>query len=816
VAKTEKQRLAMELGRHILPRLRELKGSFDIPAALPVNKLTALGQDPHETLFQLIMILRLRAALQGRPGWPQTNIAPINALIGDLESEPLQSILKDAVAPLDQVLSQYVQEGRFCGESTPPFLGWFTESLLQQTDQEGRKDKGAYYTPDPLVGFMVRWLHDLCQSELGYRDGLIDSSQDSEDHFALTMIDPAAGTGFFVLELIRFIRDKIDRESWPGYWENKLLPRLFGLELMYGPYLVSLLDFELLCPELAAPTDLFIWGDALKGPEEHSFLSDCTVFIGNPPYAAFGRKNRNPWILRELEDYKKDLSEKKVNLDDDYIKFFRLAHTLLSKKDKGLLCLVTNDSYLEGPTRVRMRQSIADDFQSISVIDLGGNRFQKGASKETVEDENIFAIQCGVAISSFVRKERQADSSLSYKALCGQGSAKLEWLEKSNPGAISWTSFHLIKPSFEFRPMTEAVAAVFEDYQGFTPLSELFELYGSGVKTDRDRLVYDNDYEQLKNRMEGAFSGSLSEADQKLFRVESSSSYDLLSRLKNGTFAEANLTRCLYRPFDVRWLYYARGFTSRPAWSVMQHMAGDNLALLAKRQARDSDYSWFFVSAGLIADGVFAIDNKGRERVFPLTLTSGQSNMRVPEHLSGALTAREFFAYIYGLVHSPNYRQLYKDLLRQQYPRIPIARDITLVKALSGHGEELIKWHTELTIPLGNAFPIHGDRPFKLGRGYPKWQGRRILFSESQFIGGVSQAVWNVFVGGHRVCKKWLKDRKTETFPIALVNQYRSILGSLQRTLQLGDEIDADILRWGGWPDAFSRGEGGRESRGEV
>lgn len=790
------QKLALgpvpKLVQILRPRLASLR-------AFPSEKIKATGEDPAQSLALLLVLLRIRGQLSQK-SWAETRLSDLTELLALFQKKPLRRTLQEPFAEVDALLDP-PPPLLFQGDQRTPRLARFYELLLSACNQSLRKERGVYYTPNGLIKHMVTLCDQLCRQEFKASEEVIKSDPNALSPETVSFIDPAAGTGLFLQGIFHAEKEKEKgRGTWTVEKEESLLRRLRGFELLYVPYQVARLDFEALCPGRVLPETLMTWGNSLDGPERHPSLRDAAVFIGNPPYGAFGQQNRSPWIMEQLSAYKDGLGEKKVNLDDDYIKFFRLAHSLLEEKERGLMIFVTNSSFIESPTRRQMRRSLTESFSSLTLIDLGGSRFRPVQRR----DENLFDIQCGVAVTAF---SRRSQSQPPWRSVCFRGSReeKLESL-KRDAQEESWETLKPEAPSYSFQATDAVQGQLWQDYKKFLPLQSLFGLFGSGVKTDRDKLFYDRDPECLAERMKRAFAGKFTEDQKREFRVQSSSSYDLVGRLKSQDFDPENIRPCLYRPFDIRWLYYAPGFTSRPAFRVMQHMNAQNLALLAKRQARDSDYDWVFVSRGLIADGVFAIDNKGRESLFPLFLANGQSNLRVPKELHHSQRVVDFFQYIYALFHSPSYRQIYRRFLRQDYPRVPIAKDPELFFSLVKWGQELISLHC-LEDKQAPRHSVDFDSA-EIRKGYPNFHEGAIYLEAEKKIDAVPEALWRFRLGGHQVAEKWLKDRRGVLLKERDIRLYLELLGALSRTLEIQEQVDHAIDEHGAWPGAFLSSSG--------
>ncbi len=759
----------------------------------------------------------------------------------------------------------------------------FYELFLKEYDERQRMQRGVFYTPRPVVSYIVRAVDEVLRSDFGLEDGLADTATWGDvvarlPHIALPagvkssqpflrVLDPATGTGTFLVEVIdivyRTLRAKWRglghtegeiRRLWNEYVPDHLLPRLTGYELLMAPYAIAHLKIGLKLHEtgyefVAEQRARVFLTNALEPAEDFSARFDFavpalarearevnevklrevfTVVIGNPPYSNRGQLNRVPFILALLQDYKRGLEEKKLNLDDDFIKFIRLGQYVIDRSGCGVIGMITNNTYLDAPTRRGMRSELVKAFSDISILDLHGNSIEREKAPDGSADENVFDIQQGVAISLLSKWAPARLANVRRSDLRGLRAGKYATLGREALGDREWAQLPLRAPLFRF----EEEDASTDEYNAFVPLLSVLPVSGSGVKTDRDPLCFDLDPKRLEERMRAAFSGKYSSDFAETYGIHDSSSYDLTRRLSNLRYDPGAIRPCLYRPFDTRSLYYQVGFTSRPAWQVMRHMVNPNLGLLAKRQARDGAYDWFLVSDGLVVDGLFSIDNKGREQIFPLYLYPDESRRglglvggeRSPAfgasflaRLSGVLglppgpdglpldvSAEEIFGYVYAVFHSPTYRSRYEGPLKQDYPRLPLPRSLGLFRQLAIVGAHLVELHLLRT----------HDEP----QGKPSFVGTvGAVVSQLEYNNGtvwleparvngfaeIAEQTWRFRIGGHQVCEKWLKDRKGRPLAASDIAHYARIVGAIAATIDSMVEIDEIIDQHGGWPAAF-------------
>jgi len=599
-----------------------------------------------------------------------------------------------------------------------------------------------------------------------------------------------------------------------------------------------------------------LWGYEVIGQEARSASVvkrdyPIMVVLGNPPYSNFGRMNRGDWVLNLLKDYKKDLNEKKLNLDDDFIKFIRWAQWRIDRTGIGVLAFITNNTYIDGLTHRRMRQSLMETFSEIYILDLHGNIAKKEKCPNGTMDKNVFDIQQGVAIGIFIKTANKNETSIAnvyHKELWGLREEKYNILSNTDLSGIEWTKVEPREKYFFFVPKDFTIESEFSGWL----LSEVFNLQQGGLSTDRDELFFDFDYNVLKNRIEKFYSdeGMRSEF-RDAYKVKNSSSYNIISKRRKTHFDPNNIHKCVYRPFDLRYLYYHPGITSRPIYEVMRHMLmSENLGLIFMRQVALQDvYSHFGITMDLVNNRAF-YSNKGRVTLAPLYLlppndenSSNQNKLvnaewppgkdgRVPNlapefvadfaeklglefvsdgkgDLKSTFGPEDVLDYIYAVFHSPTYRERYAEFLKIDFPRVPLTSDLNLFRKLCALGEELVALHlleSPILLQFITHYPITGEnlverpRYFAPGELVPKTKEPlelgRIYINKTQYIEGIPPEIWEFQVGGYQVCQKWLKDRKGRKLTYDDITHYQKVVVALQETIRLMNEIDEAIPKW--------------------
>jgi Type ISP C-terminal specificity domain len=779
----------------------------------------------------------------------------------------------------------------------------FYELFLREYDPKKRMQRGVFYTPRPVVSYIVRSIDQLLRTKFGLEDGLADTTTwgemadrheelaipagvSREDHF-VQVLDPATGTGTFLVEVIAVIHrtmtakwktqehpNETTESLWNDYVATSLLPRLHGYELLMAPYAIAHVKLGLklyetgyrfesherarvyLTNALEPATDLTqqqLSGILPALAHEAMAVNEIkrkrrfTVVIGNPPYSNFGQLNRIPFILDLLGDYKRGLNEKKLNLDDDFIKFFRFGHFLIEQAGAGVLGLITNNTYIDGITHRQMRRSLMDTFDFIHVLDLHGSSSKKEVSPDGSEDVNVFDIQQGVGIGLFVAPCSNGSHQVAHRDLWGARERKYGELIGANVAAEHWTELRPEEPYYFFEPKDFSRT---DEYSRWPSLIEVFRVNGPGVKTERDGVSIHWDRDALGDAVT-AFK-SLPETElRELFGLGDDSRDWKVEAAKADVIANdapSRYTRILYRPFDVRHIWYSgqtRGFVGTPGYPVMRNMLDDGaLGLLGMRQYEYDvpDYCYVFVSRFLIDNRVF-VSNRGIANIFPLYTYAGDTqgqgsfvshepelNFRaeflramaamldLPQsEITGipeGLTAEAIFYYIYGLLHSLAYRLRYAEFLRIEFPRLPLASNLELMTGIARLGSDLASLHLMESPTL--------DLPLAMYEGPEAPEVTRIAWADetvwidapvarrgqpaaSGTIGfcGVREEVWNFQIGGYQVCHKWLKDRKGRRLSGDDIAHYLKIVVAITETIRLMAEIDDVIEEHGGWPDAF-------------
>jgi hypothetical protein len=583
-----------------------------------------------------------------------------------------------------------------------------------------------------------------------------------------------------------------------------------------GIYLTNTLEL----PDEQIPMQLGPWriisqeaADAVTVKRETPLL----VIIGNPPYSA-NSANKIEWIeaLIRKDYYPRDhIKEQNPKLLlDDYVKFIRWAQWRLERTGGGILAFVTNHGYLQNPTFRRMRRALMEAFDELYLLNLHGNAREGETAPDGSPDENVFDIQQGVALLIAVRNFPNADAIdkigdaidtigtrndrsgvpidtigdaidrigdpddkigdaidkianpddsavVWYCDVWGTREAKYAFLNQHTLDSTPWQALQPQPPFYLFAPQEDALRT---EYERGWRLTDIFRLHSTGIKTHRDHFAIAFDQQTLLQRI-GEFRDLTIPDDEIRQRYALKDTRDWKLRESRQKLAhdpnwQAHFHPCLYRPFDVRWIYYSPTVIELPRDEVMQHLiGGQNLALISVRQHTQAD-EWALVGVSDKLTECCAISNKTGEinYVFPLyLLTQDGREPNLHEKFLQALravmdrepTPEEVLAYIYAVLHAPSYRQRYAPFLRYDYPRVPLPASAEQFVRLASLGQHLIELHLLRCLSLRESpvgFPVSGSN--RVERGYPRYRDGAVWINDSQRFTGVSQAVWAMRVGG--------------------------------------------------------------------
>lgn len=725
------------------------------------------------------------------------------------------------------------------------------------------------------------------------------------------ILDPATGTGTFLVECVDLIHQTMVkkwkaagkrgaeiRALWNAYVPAHLLPRLTGFELMMAPYAIAHVKLGLKLADTGytfgsdARAQIYLT-NALEPAQDMdmqlAFMSEAlaheakaanaaketrfTVVVGNPPYAG-ASSNQGDWILRLLHgrsgnetglaDYYSmgglPLKEKKLWLQDDYVKFTRLAQLQIELSGVGTISMITNNSFIDGPTYRGMRDALLTFFSRGHVINLHGSAKRDLALGKV--DENVFDIQQGVAISTWEKFGGQSDD-LRFAEIFGERKSKYGAL---NSGQVKWLAVSPTPPWCALQP-TDSTGP---EYFGYASVKEIFPLASTSVQTSRDGFDIGFDDREVIDRVKDLTTLTVREIRNE-YGLEDGRNFSLkraIADVETTRNWRRSVVPYLYRCFDTRSLIYRDALVNWPRHEVMDNLIEGNIALLVPRQVAGNGFQHVFLTEKISDMCTFSGATKEAAQCFPLWLTTSGRAFDRPnlasnftrrlEELSGlaydecvqgpkqgalggivkpkpAQTAmfaparpergepgksfgpRDLFDYLYAVLHSPAYRARYADYLKSDFPRIPLPGSRDLFDALVPLGTELVALHLlDVALPIlkdPKGIRLAGSGEARVAHK-PEYDAKlgRVTINATRWFESVPQVAWDFLVGGYQPAQKWLKDRAAKGGKKASAGRvltdedilhYCRMVVALTRTAELMSQIDAVVEEHGGWPGAF-------------
>ena len=529
-----------------------------------------------------------------------------------------------------------------------PFLHFY-ETFLGEYDSKLRKSRGVYYTPEPVVDFIVRAVDEILRNDFDLPQGLADTGKTTVELDAqpstdgrkqgkiekykkevhkVQILDPATGTGTFLAAIVKHIREQYfgnQQGVWPDYVKKDLIPRLNGFEIMMASYAMAHTKLEMVLRDSGGQPGnerlrvfltnsleehhidtgtLFAEWLSIEAKEANFIKRDTPVMvvIGNPPYSGESA-NKGEWITGLLQDYKQEpgggkLQEKNAKwINDDYVKFIRYGQHYIDRTGEGVLAYINNHSFLDNPTFRGMRWSLLQSFDKIYIIDLHGNSKKKETAPDGSADKNVFDIQQGVSINLFVKtgkKNKGAPARVFHRDLYGLRESKYQFLWDNN---LQQVGFEELKPQ---APQYFFVAKDYklqEEYEIGFSVNDLLPTNSVGIVTARDHFTIYHTQQELKTAI-ARFRAMDDEAAREKYALGKDVrdwKVNLAKKdLGKNVFGNNNDTpvSISYRPFDIRYTYYtgnSKGFHCMPRGDVMRHfLAGENVGLVTSRITKDA------------------------------------------------------------------------------------------------------------------------------------------------------------------------------------------------------------------------------------
>lgn len=690
---------------------------------------------------------------------------------------PMEVIIDDiaevlSAADAKNILDNYYHEGK----GSDPVLHFY-ETFLSIYDPATREKRGVYYTPEPVVSFIVRSLHEILKEKFNISDGLASKN--------VTLLDPAGGTLGFLAKAIETAVKEFETKYGEGgvktFLKDQILQNYYSFELMMAPYAIGHMKMSFLLEELGYRMEddervKYYLTNTLEMTELEktkfpimSSLSDesheaikvkretpILVILGNPPYQGLSanksdevlnikkgttyitkyeifkyiadditkyglrliqkkakkdiRVKQKTWIGEQIENYKiidgAWFGEKKHWLNNDYVKFIRFSQWKIDQSGSGILGFITDNSYLDNPTFRGMRQSLMNSFDEMYILDLHGNSNKKEKAPDGSKDENVFDIQQGVSIVFFIKFKKNTRKQIVHRDLFGLREHKYDWLDKHSINNIKWNNLEPKSPYYFFIPRDEKHG---KGYHKFISVQDIFAINVTGIVTARDKFVIDFNENNLKRRIE-EFRGSLIDEETLVqrYKLKETRGWKISNareELRMDKDWHSYFAKILYRPFDIRSIYYTEKMVDWGRQEVMKHMIEGNIGLIVPKQFKEVPGA--FISNILV--GHKTVSAYDINYFFPLFLyTSKQEKrksslvqmlmfepelvyeskipninseifQRLNSDFKKKVTPEEIFYYIYSVLYSNSYRTKYAEFLKNRFSTYSIYKRLQTI-----------------------------------------------------------------------------------------------------------------------------------------
>ncbi|MGD0071653.1 MAG: type ISP restriction/modification enzyme [Candidatus Bathyarchaeia archaeon] len=721
--------------------------------------------------------------------------------------DPIKWILDDIVTVLNKAKINSVLKNLHTKSWSEDPIIHFYETFLAVYNPKEREHLGVYYTPAPVVAYIMASVQEFLVRTFGKQDGLADSN--------VTLLDPASGTLTFPIMGIRLCFKLYSKQgkagAFPSLVKEHILKNFFAFELLLAPYVIGHFKATLSLQDLGCDIaderfQLFLTNALeMKLPSsQHTLFPEIEnegrsasrvkeepvfVIVGNPPYSV-SSDNKSEFIENLMDAYKENLDDERniQPLSDDYIKFIRFANWKIAETaGKGIVGMITNNAYLDGLIHRSLRKKLFEDFDQIYILNLHGNSRSHEKTPEGGKDENVFDIQQGVAILFLIKNG--GEKKVYYADLWADRDSKYQWLLSHNAFNTKWIELRPAPREFWFYPKENS-----RNYDSFPLLSDMMPFHRQGVKTHRDWLVVGFDKEEITTRLNSL--KTLPE-DEILIALQIGEHYRAaLAHAKKLVLAlpdidEHKIERYSYRPFDTRFIYYDNRILDRPRPDLYKQMG--SIFLVTRRNSRQWPGLWSFA---YVTNEIPDIDMRGGVYVFPL-MVNGKPNFSktfltwVTEQFGQLFDSQSLLGYIYGILYCNSYRKKYGSELRTCFPRIPLTPDKELFMKICSIGKELIELHLLSSRKIWQSmagFPEIGNDIVEKILYDP--ENFRVLINGKQYFSKVDPEIWNYEVGGYRVCERWLRERNGRKLNSDDQIVFMRMVGSIKETLKLQQELD--------------------------
>ncbi|UDZ73318.1 DNA methyltransferase [Campylobacter jejuni] len=728
-----------------------------------------------------------------------------------------------------------------------PYLHFY-ETFLASYDPKLREVRGVYYTPAPVVIFIINAIDEALKQDFNHKKGLSEALDKN-----ITLLDFATGTGTFLLEAFRKALEPISKNS-VNYNPKVLIDKFCGFEFLIAPYtiahlkisqsfkeefnsplnddeslkiaLTNTLYFKSISKEQNDQNTLFTLIDLTKEFKKAQKIKEEQILIitGNPPYSgassnkglyedeikiSYGlepskanlNNEQKKWISSYFKEkskqntstfkaiYEKHKLENEKNskvMLDDYVKFIRFAQSKIDSQESGIFAFISNNSFLDNPTFRGMRYSLMQSFDKIYILNLHGDTRKKEKAPDGSKDDNVFDIMQGVSINIFIKQNSKAkNTNIYYHDLYGKRKDKYEFLYENDLNSIKWTLVKNNEPFYLFLPQNNDLL---EEYNKGISVKDIFMLSSVGIASSKDAILISTNNKKLEQQVYNFYN----EFDKKYIK------------------------EIAYKPFDTQKIYYDIKKVERPRIDIMEHFLGyENIGLIYDRGTNLKEISNLFISSKVIDKHLVGANSyvsplylypttrskkflkkenpNFNEENFTSKIENFKESFRtfIDELYKEKFSPEDILGYIYAVLFHKIYREKYLDFLKIDFPKIPFTKDKNTFKNLSKLGLKLVNLHLlkndELDFNVGEAlFKDIKNKNFKIQKIKYNKDVKELFINESLYFTKVSLEIYEFKIGGYAVLDKYLKSHKEEDIDH---KHFTLIIQTLDKTLKIQDEI---------------------------
>ncbi|EAK1962435.1 DNA methyltransferase [Campylobacter jejuni] len=728
-----------------------------------------------------------------------------------------------------------------------PYLHFY-ETFLASYDPKLREVRGVYYTPAPVVIFIINAIDEALKQDFNHKKGLSEALDKN-----ITLLDFATGTGTFLLEAFRKALEPISKNS-VNYNPKALIDKFCGFEFLIAPYTIAHLKIsQSFKEEFNSPLNddeslkialtntlysksiskeqndqntLFTLIDLTKEFKKAQKIKEEQILIitGNPPYSgassnkglyedeikiSYGlepskanlNNEQKKWISSYFKEkskqntstfkaiYEKHKLENEKNskvMLDDYVKFIRFAQSKIDSQESGIFAFISNNSFLDNPTFRGMRYSLMQSFDKIYILNLHGDTRKKEKAPDGSKDDNVFDIMQGVSINIFIKQNSKAkNTNIYYHDLYGKRKDKYEFLYENDLNSIKWTLVKNNEPFYLFLPQNNDLL---EEYNKGISVKDIFMLSSVGIASSKDAILISTNNKKLEQQVYNFYN----EFDKKYIK------------------------EIAYKPFDTQKIYYDIKKVERPRIDIMEHFLGyENIGLIYDRGTNLKEISNLFISSKVIDKHLVGANSyvsplylypttrskkflekenpNFNEENFTSKIENFKESFRtfIDELYKEKFSPEDILGYIYAVLFHKIYREKYLDFLKIDFPKIPFTKDKNTFKNLSKLGLKLVNLHLlkndELDFNVGEAlFKDIKNKNFKIQKIKYNKDVKELFINESLYFNKVSPEIYEFKIGGYAVLDKYLKSHKEEDIDH---KHFTLIIQTLDETLKIQDEI---------------------------